>query len=285
MLLFNPPLTLETAIARTRQALADAGDTARLDAEMLVRHVSGTTRAHTIAYPEQLLSDTACDLLEALVARRRRGEPIAYLVGAREFWSLELIVSPATLIPRPETELLVERALAHIPSAETCSVADLGTGSGAIAIAIARERPMAHVVATDIAEATLAVARTNARRFGATNVRFQLSDWFAALAGQRFDVIVSNPPYVRTGDPHLLAGDVRFEPRAALDGGTDGLAAIAGIVGGAKPHLTSSGRLLIEHGFDQASDVRDILTQRGFCRIMTHKDLAGHDRVTEAQAA
>lgn len=284
MPLFNPPLTLQAAIARAHEAFADVSDTARLDAEMLVRHVSGATRAHTIAYPEQLLSEAACKLLGELVERRRRGEPVAYLVGSREFWSLDLIVSPATLIPRPETELLVERALTHVPVSAECSIADLGTGSGAIAIAIARERPMAHVVATDIAEATLAVARTNARRFGATNVRFQLSDWFAALGGQRFDVIVSNPPYVRADDPHLLAGDVRFEPRAALDGGTDGLAAIAAIINGAKPHLTSSGRLLIEHGFDQASEVQDLLAKGKFRHIVTHKDLAGRDRVTDARA-
>jgi release factor glutamine methyltransferase len=284
MPLFNPPLTLAAAIARAREALADISDTARLDAEILARHVSGASRAHTVAYPEQLLSDTACHLLGKLVERRRQGEPIAYLVGAREFWSLDLVVSPATLIPRPETELLVERALTHIPLDAACSVADLGTGSGAIAIAIARERPFAHVVATDIAEPTLAVARTNARRFGATNIRFQLSDWFAALGGQRFDVIVSNPPYVRASDPHLLAGDLRFEPRVALDGGADGLAAVAAIVSGATAQLTSSGRLFVEHGFDQASDVRNILTERGFRRIVTYKDLAGRERVTEARA-
>lgn len=281
---FNPPLTLQAAIAHAREALAGTSETARLDAEILVRHVSGATRAHTIAYPQEPLSDTACDLLGQLIERRRHGEPIAYLVGSREFWSLDLVVTPATLIPRPETELLVERALSHIPPSAAWSVADLGTGSGAIAIAIARERPFAHVVATDIVEATLAVARTNARRFGTMNVRFQLSDWFAALGGQRFNVIVSNPPYIRADDPHLLAGDVRFEPRAALAAGVDGLVALGKIADGAKAHLASGGRLLLEHGFDQAPAVHHLLAGHGYRNVVTHKDLAGHDRVTEAAA-
>lgn len=284
MPLFDPPLTLAAAIARAIDALAGTSETARLDAEILVRHASGAARAQTIARPEQLLAGAACDLLGRLVERRRHGEPIAYLTGTREFWSLDLSVSPATLIPRPETELLVEHALAHIPLSAAWSVADLGTGSGAVALAIARERPSTHIVATDRDEAALAVARTNTQRCGATHIRFQLSDWFAALGAQRFDVIVSNPPYVRADDPHLLAGDVRFEPRAALDGGPDGLDAIGKIVSGAKAHLASGGHLLLEHGFDQAPDVRDLLIRHGYRDIATHQDMAGHGRVTEARA-
>ncbi len=284
MTIFTPPLSLRAALDRAARVLSPTSRSARVDAEVLVRHVSGATRAEIMADAERALSDDACLALTRLVERRRRGEPIAYLVGSREFWSLDLRVSPATLIPRPETELLVERALARLTLSAEDRVADLGTGSGAVALAIARERPRATVVATDQAEAALAVARANAQRLGIGNVEFLAGDWLAPLGGRRFTLIASNPPYVRADDPHLHDGDVRFEPRAALIGGMDGLDAIRRIIAGAHEHLVGEGWLLIEHGFDQASAVRALLADRGYRAICTYKDLAGRERVTEALA-
>lgn len=189
---------------------------------------------------------------EALLARRQAGEPVAYLLGRQGFWSLELEVSPATLIPRPETELLVELALARLPAGQSLRVADLGTGSGAIALALARERPQAHVVATDASAEALTVARRNAARLGLGRVEFRDGDWLVPLAQERFDLIASNPPYIEQDDPHLAQGDLRFEPPAALASGADGLDAIRVIVRDAGRHLHPGGWLLLEHGWNQA---------------------------------
>lgn len=284
MPLFEPPLSLSIAAEHATQALTATSPTPRIDADVLVRHAAGVTRAESIAHPDRLLSIDACRLLAALVERRARGEPIAYLTGIREFWSLELIVSPATLIPRPETELLVERALAHI-DAGARTVADLGTGSGAIALAIAHERPEVTVVATDCSAAAIAVARANAERLRLRNVRFAVGDWFAALGTERFDIVVSNPPYVRSDDPHLLRGDVRHEPRLALVAGPRGLDAIAHIAATAPLSLSPNGWLLIEHGHDQGPDVRRMFADNGYRDIQTHRDLGGHERVTQARRA
>ncbi len=279
------PITVAAALEAATRALLGSSPSARLDAEVLVRHACGVTRAQALAQPQRLLPETACAALATLIDRRRQGEPIAYLTGRREFWSLDLAVSPATLIPRPETELLVERALARIPSTAAWTVADLGTGCGAIALALAAERPRLTVCAIDLSNEALAVARTNARRLGITNVEFHEGDWFAPLRGQRFQLVVSNPPYVPAHDPHLEQGDLRFEPRVALVAGTDGLAALRHISDAARAHLRPGGWLLVEHGFDQAPAVRALLANYGYRQVSSYRDLNGHERVTEAQFA
>jgi len=268
------------AAATKRLGAADA----RLEAELLLSRTLGKSRAWLYAWPEHDVDDEQRAALERLVEARVRGEPIAYLTGQREFWSLDLAVTPDVLIPRPETELLVDLALARIPRDTSVHVADLGTGSGAIALAIARERPLARVLATDASAAALAVARGNAARLELRNVEFAAGDWCSALAAERFDVIVSNPPYIASGDEHLGIGDLRSEPMLALVSGPDGLDAIRQIVAQAPAHLRSGGWLLLEHGWDQGARVRELLGARGFLAIATERDNAGHERVTMAQA-
>ena len=263
--------------------LAPHSPTARLDAEVLVMHVCGLSRAELVTHAEIELCPTALGRLQTLLARREAGGPLAYLTGMREFWSLPLRITVDVLIPRPETELLVERTLAHIPPAAGASIADLGTGSGAVAIAIAHERPHCRVVATDVSAAALDCARDNMRRHGVTNVELREGEWCAALGDERFDVIVSNPPYVCEADPHLTQGDVRFEPRRALVAGKDGLDAVRAIAAGCRPHLAAGGTLLLEHGQDQGAAVARILRDAGFRDIVVHRDLAGLERVTEAR--
>ncbi|HEY6985223.1 MAG TPA: peptide chain release factor N(5)-glutamine methyltransferase [Rhodanobacteraceae bacterium] len=259
------------------------GDTARVDAELLLANALHASRAQLYAWPEREVDPAQHAEFDRLVSARARGEPIAYLTGRREFWSLDLAVTPDVLIPRHETELLVELALARIAVDREASVADLGTGSGAIALAIARERPRARVIATDASAAALDVARGNAARLGIRNVTFALGDWCAALGADRFDVIVSNPPYVAAGDAHLGEGDLRFEPPAALSSGHDGLDAIRRIVADANAHLVAGGWLLLEHGWDQASQVRALLERGGYSEVETFRDGAGHDRATAAR--
>ena len=222
----------------------------------------------------------AVEHFSQLLARRQAGEPVAYMTGTQGFWTLDLEVSTATLIPRPETELLVELALARIPVDAASRMADLGTGSGAIALAIARERPRATVVATDASEAALAVARGNALRNRIGNIEFRHGDWFAPLAGESFDLIASNPPYIAEGDPHLDEGDLRFEPPSALSSGADGLDAIRRIVRDAPAHLHADGWLLLEHGWEQGAAVCALLVEAGFAAVETARDLEGRDRVT-----
>ena len=221
---------------------------------------------------------------ERLVERRARGEPIAYLVGRRAFWSFELETSPAVLVPRPETERLVEVALALVPAGAQVRLADLGTGSGAIAIALARERPECRIVATDLSPAALALAASNAACIGAPNVEFRRGRWCAPLAGDRFAMIASNPPYLRRGDPHLAGDGVRFEPSEALVAGEDGLDAIREIAGGAFRHLAPAGRLLLEHGHTQGPAVRRLLATLGYRGLRTYRDHGGHERVLSALA-
>jgi release factor glutamine methyltransferase len=256
------------------------GDDGRLDAELLLAHALGTSRARLYAWPEHEPDAAQHAAFERLVDARVRGEPIAYLTGRREFWSIDLAVTPDVLIPRHETELLVELALARIARDRECRVADLGTGSGAIALAIARERPLARVTATDASAAALDVARANAKRLGIGNVAFAAGDWFAALGDARFDVVVSNPPYIASSDAHLGEGDLRFEPRSALASGADGLDAICRIVADAPAHLAAGGALLMEHGFDQSMRVRALLDAAGFEDIASIRDNGGHERVT-----
>lgn len=270
------------ALGALRARLAPASPTAALDAEILVASVLGLDRARLAADPERALAAEELFALESLVRRRLDGEPVAYLTGRREFWSLEFEVTPDVLVPRPETELLVERALAAIAGLAHPAVLDLGTGSGAIAVAIAAERPDAAVTATDRSPAALAVARRNAARLAPANLRFVEGDWFAPLAGRRFDAIVSNPPYVAEGDPALAS--LAREPRGALVAGPEGLDALAAIVAGAAQHLAPDGRLALEHGAAQGSAVRTLLAAAGFGAVATFRDLAGHERVTEGVA-
>jgi release factor glutamine methyltransferase len=266
-------------IAALRQRLAAASPTAALDAELLVAFVLGLGRAALAADPGRTLAPAELAALEALARRRLAGEPVAYLTGRREFWSLELEVTPDVLVPRPETELLAERTLAAVAGVARPAVLDLGTGSGAIALAVATERPDAAVTATDASTAALAVARRNAQRLGLANLRFLAGDWYAPLGGGRFDAIASNPPYVAAGDPALAA--LAHEPRLALVAGPDSLAALAAIIAGAAAHLAPGGRLLLEHGAGQGAAVRGMLGSAGFGDVRTWRDLAGLERVTE----
>lgn len=272
-------VTVDVALRKTLHELELTSPTPRLDAEVLLMHVCGFDRSNLITRHETILTGEQQNQLEALLARRKRGEPVAYITGMREFWSMEFNVTPATLIPRPETELLVEKALEHIPRGAEWTIADLGTGSGAIALALAKERPRCHVIATDNSPAALEVARSNARKFTLTNIEFREGDWFASLVGETFDMIVSNPPYIRAGDPHLTQDDVRFEPATALVSGADGLDAIRHIALHAREVLKPGGWLLFEHGWDQAAAVGELLRQHGYSDMVYHQDLAGHARV------
>lgn len=253
---------------------------ARIEVQCLLQAVLQVDRSWLLAHPEQTLNGEKNDRYMELFERRLKGEPIAYLLGEREFYGLSFKVTPATLIPRPETELLVELALQRIPGRDGCRVLDLGTGSGAIALSIAHARPDAEIVAVDVSNAALEVAQFNAQRLRPDNVRWLHSDWFSALRGERFDIIVSNPPYVAIGDTHLTFGDVRFEPRAALASGVDGLEDIRRIVARSRDHLNSNGWLLLEHGYDQAAQIRTQLKRLGFDGIFSALDLAGIERVS-----
>ncbi len=256
-----------------------------VDAQVLLAHALGVNRAWLIAHAADPLPAASAAAFLALAKRRRDGEPVAYLTGIREFWGLPLAVTPAVLIPRPETETLVELALARLPPDRPVSVLDLGTGSGAVALAIARERPRARVVATDVSPDALAVARDNARRLGIANVAFLRSDWYEALpAESQFDAVVSNPPYVRAGDPHLGEGDLRFEPAGALSPGGDGLGALRIIVDGARERLVAGGTLAVEHGHDQSDAVQGLFAAAGFDAISVARDLAGIPRVVAGRA-
>jgi len=253
---------------------------ARLEAELLLAHALGKSRAWLYAWPEHEPDAGQAHEFHRLLDARIGGEPIAYLMGQREFRSIDLAVTPDVLIPRHETELLVDLALTHIPRDAEFDVADLGTGSGAIAIAIASERPHARVLATDASEAALRVARGNAERLHLGNIEFAHGDWCAALADRRFDVIVSNPPYIAEDDPHLVRGDLVHEPRGALASGKDGLDAIRAISSCVPAHLRNAGWLLIEHGLDQGEAVGQLLRDRGFVDVATARDLEQRDRVT-----
>jgi len=250
----------------------------RLEAELLLAHALGVNRAWFFAHADDTLDAAAADRFDALVDRRATGEPIAYITGARDFWSLTLEVTPATLIPRPESERLVELALERLPNGGR--VVDLGTGSGAIALAIAKERPDATVFAVDASADALAVAHRNAARLGLGRITFMQGDWLAPLAGERFDLIVSNPPYIEADDHHLGEGDLRFEPASALASGVDGLDDIRRIATSSRQHLVEGGWLLVEHGWNQGDAVRGVLEHAGFVSIFTEKDLEQRDRVT-----
>jgi release factor glutamine methyltransferase len=257
----------------------------RADAELLLLHIVQRPSSWLYTHADDVLEMDVQTAYAALVDRRAAGEPLAYITGRRGFWSLDLEVTPATLIPRPETELLVEQALQRLPADTACDVADLGTGSGAIALAIACERPCARVVATDASAAALVVARRNAERHGIANAVFMHGDWMAPLAGCRFEMVVSNPPYIEAADPHLGQGDLRFEPAAALASGADGLDDIRRIVREAREHLRPGAWLLFEHGWNQGDAARQLLREAGYDEVFTARDLERRERVSGGRAA
>ena len=277
-----PNLTIELALQQACSQLPDAA-TARLEAEMLLSWVLACPRTTLRAWPERTLSAQQHTDFQQSLARRLQGEPMAYILGQREFWDFTLKVSPATLIPRPETEHLVELALQRIPDNALWQLADLGTGSGAIALALASERRHCYVTASDASTEALAVAQENASTLALQNIYFMQGSWFAPLRQQQFQVIVSNPPYVAQHDPHLQRGDVRFEPVLALSSGHDGLDALRHIIKTSPAHLTPGGWLLLEHGFDQGDAVTHLLRQQGFKSVQGYADYAGHERVSCGQ--
>lgn len=272
------PATIGHALAAARRRIDS------LDARVLLSHALGRDAAYLIAHTDDVLSPEQERAFEALVARRSAGEPVAYLTARREFYGLEFRVTPAVLIPRPETELLVELALERTPPDRPCRILDLGTGSGCVAIAIAHHRSRARVVATDSSPDALALARENARALNVANVEFVRGDWLDAVPGRRFDLIVANPPYIAETDPHLVQGDLRFEPWAALSGGEDGLAEIRALVACAREHLVAGGWLLFEHGYDQAAPCTALLRAAHFQSIRSWTDHSGIERVAGGQA-
>ncbi len=276
----NEYLRIDEALERAVERLSGASDSPRLDAELLLARALDVPRSYLFAHPEDQLDAGARERFEKAVAQRLDGMPMAYITGEKEFWSMPLAVSPATLVPRPETELLVDQALLRIPRKAEWAVADLGTGSGAIALAIARERPLCRVTATDISEDALAVARVNAGQLALPNVEFLVGDWTEPLASRAFELAVSNPPYVASADPHLAA--LKYEPAAALESGDDGLDAIRQLANSLGKILKPGGCLLLEHGFDQADSVARILADAGWSGIVTVNDLEGRPRVTAA---
>nr|VFK27350.1 MAG: [protein release factor]-glutamine N5-methyltransferase [Candidatus Kentron sp. MB]VFK30314.1 MAG: [protein release factor]-glutamine N5-methyltransferase [Candidatus Kentron sp. MB]VFK74275.1 MAG: [protein release factor]-glutamine N5-methyltransferase [Candidatus Kentron sp. MB] len=273
-----------TAKAALEQAIRwlQPGPGARADAEILLGHVLEKPRHWPYVWPETPLTTLACRRFQALIERRAAGVPIAYLIGRCEFWSLELSVSPPVLIPRPDTECLVEVALECIPQRAKWRIADLGTGAAPIALALARERADCRIIATDISTTALAIARQNLNDHGITNVILRQGDWFDALDRNDYHLIVSNPPYVATDDPHLL-GDIRFEPSLALTSGPEGLDAISHLARHAPAYLKPSGWLILEHGFEQGKTVRSLLRALRYQRITTRRDYGGQERITLGQ--
>ena len=278
-----PIVTVEAALRSAHTELEPSSPTPLLDAEILLGFITRRSRTQLRSEPERRLTTNEYARFLELVQRRRRGEPIAYLTGTREFWSLELDVNESVLVPRPETELIVERALFHMRTTNA-RVLDLGTGSGAIALAIAHERRLCSVLAIDASAKALDVAQHNARKHGLANLRFRVSNWFEAVErDERFDIVLSNPPYIAEGDPDLAADVLKYEPSTALIAGRTGFEAIEAIVSNAAVHLHEGGWLVVEHGMRQAAVVRRLLEQAGFTSVASHADLAGIERVSEGR--
>ncbi|NIE74066.1 peptide chain release factor N(5)-glutamine methyltransferase [Pantoea sp. Ap-967] len=270
-------MTIIASLLRNAQ-LPDS-PTERLDAELLLAAAIGKSRSFLHTWPERIVSSEDASTYAGYLQRRRAGEPVAYILGQQGFWKLDLEVAPHTLIPRPDTELLVETAL-ELQAPALAKVLDLGTGTGAIALALASDCPAWQVTAVDRVDEAVALAERNRQRLGLGNVQVLASHWFSNLAGQRFNMILSNPPYIRAADPHLVEGDVRFEPSSALVAGADGLDDLRVIVAQAPHHLLPGGWLLLEHGYDQAADVRALLSAQGFTDVASRVDLGGHERIS-----
>lgn len=275
-------MTIEEALIQTAARLGGSSDSPRLDAEVLLAHALQVSRTHLYTWPDRALDATVEQRFLALAEQRAAGVPVAYLTGVQEFWSLPLEVSPATLIPRPETELLVEQALRRLPQEQPHTVLDLGTGTGAIALAIASERPLAHICAVDSSAAALQVAARNSQRLGLP-IELLQSDWYAAVAHRRFHLIAANPPYIGADEPEVSQGDCRFEPRQALVAAETGLAALRQIISEAPQHLEPGGWLLVEHGYRQGAPCRDLFAAAGLTAITTQRDLQSHERLTLGQ--
>ena len=276
-------ITVSQLLSSLTHLVSKKSGLSRLDAEVLMAHALGWERSKLYASGDYILSQTEQDNIAELINRRLKGEPVAYITGSQEFWSLPLIVTPATLIPRPETEHLVEEALKVIPENEVVQVADLGTGSGAIALAIAKERPNSLVSAIDQSSEAIAVAKKNQIALNINNVEFLKSHWFEKLENKLFDVIVSNPPYIAENDAHLKQGDVVFEPESALSSGKEGLDDIQVILTDAQQFLSQDGWVFLEHGYQQSDQVQEIMRSLHYKSITTVNDLAGHERITFAQ--
>ncbi len=263
-----------------RSAELPDSPTARLDAELLLAAALGKPRSFLHTWPERIVSTEAALAFSGFLQRRRTGEPVAYILGQQGFWKLDLEVAPHTLIPRPETEMLVEAALELVPAFAPAEVLDMGTGTGAIGLALANDRQQWKITAVDRVPEAVELAERNRQRLQLDNAVVMNSHWFSALEGRQFDLIISNPPYIAETDPHLSAGDVRFEPSSALTAGPDGLDDLCTIIRQAPDHLSPGGWLLLEHGYDQGSAVRELLIRSGFERIQTRRDLGEHERIT-----
>lgn len=275
--------SIKSALADAVDAQTSISDSALLDAEVLLCHVLQKERSYLRAWPDKLLEPEQQEQFWALTEKRRQGMPVAYLIGRREFWSRDFRVSPDVLIPRPDTELLVELGLNLIPPDAPFRLIDLGTGSGIIAITLAAERPHAQVIATDLNSAALEIAKQNARHHHITNIHFYQSDWFNNTPDIQFDLVISNPPYIAKDDSHLQEGDVRFEPQTALVAAQQGLRDIETIADGARGHLKPQGHLLIEHGYNQQHQIQTIFKGLGYDKVQTYQDLSGQPRVTYGQ--
>jgi release factor glutamine methyltransferase len=273
-------MNIEQALQQARLRLAESSPTAMLDAQVLLNHVLHCNSAHLLAWPEKKLTDEQQEKYMLLVEQRQQGLPVAHLTGQREFWSLDFTVDNSTLIPRPETETLVEFILANFGGRKNIKLLDMGTGTGAIAIAVAKEKPGWRIVASDISPQALQLAQQNSHNLQAENISFVLSDWFENINDKDFDIIVSNPPYIASEDPHLLQGDVRFEPLSALVSGAGGMDDIEHLCLHASGHLAKNGWLIIEHGYNQQQQVLDCLAKNGFTEITQQQDLSGHFRMS-----
>lgn len=274
---------IKSLLAEAFKSLQAGSDSAFLDAEILLSKVLGKDRSYLRAWPDKALNNEQVEAYKALLNERKQGKPIAYITGYREFWSRDFLVSPDVLIPRPDTELLIELSLGLIPQDQAFQILDLGTGSGIIAITLAAERPNAHVSATDISPAALACAKANAAKHKTEHIKFVLSDWFKNTSAGKFNLIVSNPPYLAEDDAHLKQGDLRFEPLSALIAAQQGLSDISTIAKTAREHLECGGFLLIEHGYNQEEDAQNIFRALGYHKVQTHSDLSGQPRVTSGQ--